>query len=166
MKQPRGKYVLDRFQQRMAQSLSQSRSTLFGEGFEDYTCYGWQDGPLKFYLTLRIHPRDDTFDMLITWMRTDKPPFFASTGAPDHKPNANGLSVDLSLFWSHHATPWKVKYSPDPENASNWMTRHPEVRSIASDPDKLKAYYYVDDAVDKFIQYGVPYLSRVKQDDS
>jgi hypothetical protein len=156
--------VRDRFEQRVVQSLPQSRPASFGGGFDDYMCYGWPDGLLRFYLTLRVHPRDDTFSMLIAWMKTDKPPIFATPGAPDHEPNQDGLSVDLSLFWSHHAKPWKVKYSPDSESATAWMARHPDVTSIVSDSDKLKAYYYVDEAVDKFIQFGLPYFSRIKQE--
>ena len=64
--------------------------------------------------------------------------------------------MDLSLFWSHHATPWKVKYLPDPESISAWITRHQDLKEVASDPDKLKAYYYIDEAVDRFIQYDFP----------
>jgi hypothetical protein len=161
MKQPRERYVRERFAARMGNDLPQFRPSQFGGGFDDYACYRWDDGSLNFYATLRIDPVDDKFSIVITWMLNSTVPFFANTGVPDGIPNEGGLSVDLSLFLGHHAASWKVKYSPDPDKVIAWLARHEDAKNAASDPEKLKAFYNVDQAVDAIIDHALPYFSGV-----
>ncbi|WP_143206267.1 hypothetical protein [Singulisphaera sp. GP187] len=95
-------------------------------------------------------------------MTTDRPPIFATPGAPNDEPNKDGLTVDLSLLWTRNATPWKVRYTPETEKVSDWVARHPDVSEIVDNSDALKAYYYVDEAVDMFLNFGLPYFELIK----
>jgi hypothetical protein len=158
--------VTGRFREKVAELLPQFEAACFGEDWPDLLCYRWSIGPgLTSYVTLRVDDNDDRFHVLLAWLITDRPPIFATPGAPDSQPNRDGLSIDLSLLWSRNAVQWKVKYSPSPVELSAWLLRHPEFSDPARDEEARKVLPRVDDAVERVRDYGFPYLRRIAERD-
>jgi hypothetical protein len=162
MKKHREDMVKRRFREKVAELLPHFEAACFGENWSDLLCYRWRIGPgLTSYVTLRVDENDDRFHVLLAWLLTDRPPIFATPGTPDSQPNRDGLSIDLSLLWSRNAVQWKVKYSPSPDELSAWLLRHPEFNDRARDEEERKVLPRVDDAVQRALDFGFPYLRAI-----
>ena len=162
MKTIRENMVRRRFGEKVAALLPQFEAACFGEHWLDLLCYRWKIGHgLTCYVTLRIDDKDDRFHVLLSWLLTDRHPIFATPGAPDSEPNRDGLSIDLSLLWSRNAVRWKVKYLPSRDELSAWLLRNPEFSDPTRDEDVRKVFPRVDDAVQRVLDYGYPYLRTI-----
>jgi hypothetical protein len=162
MKKPREGMVRQRFSKKVGELLPQFERASFGEHWPDLLCYRWKiDQGFTCYVTLRIHERDDRFDLLLAWLLTDREPIYATPGAPDSEPNRDGLSIDLNLLWSHHAIAWKVKYMPPAEELSAWLARNPAFGDVTQNQEAQRIFPRVDDAVGRVIEYGYPYLRSI-----
>ncbi len=148
----------------MADLLPQFEAACFGEHWSELPCYRWKIGPgLTTYVTLKVDDNDDRFHVLLTWLLTDRPPIFATPGAPDSEPNRDGLSIDLSLLWSWNAVQWKVKYLPSADELSTWLLRNPEFSDTTRDEEARKVFPRVDDAVRCVLDYGLSYLRTISE---
>jgi hypothetical protein len=162
MKKIREVMVRPRFGQKVAELLPQFEAPFFGEHWPDLLCYRWRTGPgFTCYITLKVDDNDDRFHVLLAWLLTDRPPIFATPGAPDGKPNRDGLSINLSLLWSWNAVSWKVKNSPSPDELSAWLLRNPEFNDPRRDEEARKVVPRVDEAVQRALDYGFPYLRTI-----
>ncbi|MDR3633662.1 MAG: hypothetical protein P4L84_07480 [Isosphaeraceae bacterium] len=160
MNKVREEHVRARFVWRMARDLPEFRPAKFGNSSRNLVCFRAKS-VLWTYVTLDIAKNSDQFAVILTWMLTDRPPVYATPGTPRGEPNRDGLSVDLSLLWSPGARPWKVKYLPPRDALEAWSRSHPEVDM--SDEDLVKSYFYTDDAVDKLLELGIPYLNEAER---
>lgn len=162
MKKIRENLVRRRFAQQMAGLLPQFESARFGEHWQDLLCYRCKIGQgLTCYVTLKIDDKDDRFHILLSWLLTERDPIFATPGGPASEPNRDGLSINLSLLWSWNAVQWKVKYTPSQEELSAWLLTNPEFDDTARDEEARKVFPRVDDAVQRILDYGFPYLKTV-----
>jgi hypothetical protein len=161
MRVDREALVRQRFAQRMSESLPQFGAASFGEHWPELLCYRWAiAADLAFFVTLKAAPSEDRFSVLLTWMLTGRPPIHATPGAPNSPPNQDGLTIDMSLLWSHSAVAWKVKYAPPAEELSAWEETH-GVADEVRDEEIRKVYPRVDDAVDRVRALGLAYFKTI-----
>jgi hypothetical protein len=162
MKKNREQLVRRRFSEQVAELLPQFQPACFSDDWPELLCYRWRIGEgLTCYVTLKVDDKDDRFHVLLAWLLTDRQPIYATPGVPGGEPNRDGLSVAISLLWSHGASQWKVKYTPPQEELSAWLAKNPQFNDPTVHGEARKVFPRVDDAVRRIVDYGYPYLRTI-----
>jgi hypothetical protein len=122
--------------------------------------YHWHVGPaLDFYVLLQMHQQEDWFTLELAWTHHGRWPAYALLpGSPDAEPREGDLRFRLGDLWTRDDVWWQLAPRPTGDASfEEYTKRVPIAEALA------KVQPLVEDAVQRLVHYGLPYMARVAE---